>query len=302
MKFLSELSGNRQIFFNELKVSQYKELLKCSFGDEPDLKIFLQTFLELLEEITNTPLNVLKQKLTIIDIFCLLIDMRTYALDNVCKVTIKDEEDKRVNIDLHLEYIREELQEMQLILERNFITEDSLQINFSFPSIERLLEKTDDHCLLFLKELLATNKEGKIITLQLETNEQAKLLLEKVAPFTYVSVYKQFAALLASIKQHNFLERYNLEQKLSFVPNLESFLWFTKLIFSESLLDFYKNLFYLSYYGHMNTEYIEKCTVGEYRLFSSELQGAINPKKQEGEFSNSNEEDFGDDGFFENEV
>ncbi len=62
---------------------------------------------------------------------------------------------------------------------------------------------------------------------------------------------------------------------MSFVPSFVTFAWFVKLLFNESLEAFYTTFFHMSYTAHMNAEYLENITVGEYKYFVNCLKNTI---------------------------
>jgi hypothetical protein len=234
MKFLCELFDKEQFYYSELKVKQYKELLKCSFGDELDIKIFFETITEIFENLTGKSASFFKEQISILDMLCLLLDVRNTCFDSVCRVTLTNE-DKQINLDLRLDYIREELIELHKIAQNKIILDSNFQIILNYPSVQRLLDKDMEDYLPFISEIWVMN-----------SNDEAKLLLEKVSPKIFFAITEQYKLLIDEALNYNFLSRYKIKQNMSFVPNVETFIWFTKLIFNESLQLFYDNLFSLA--------------------------------------------------------
>jgi hypothetical protein len=282
--------------YSELKVKEYKELLKGSFGDEPNTTIFFDTLFEIFEKLTGKPVSFFYQELTILDMFYLLLDMRNNFLDNVCKVVIMND-DKQMNLELRLDYIQEELIEVYSLIQDKIIADSNFEIILGYPCINRLLDNSEHSYLRFIKELRILNSNNEIQSIQIQTNEQARLLIEKITPKKLFEIINHYESLTKEIANYNFLDRYNIPQSLNIVPTIDMFVWLTKLIFSESLLDFYDNLFCLACYGHMNPEYIENCSVGEYKLFVSQLKQTMNSKEQKD--SQHSEDEYEDDGLLE---
>ena len=56
MKFVVETT-TAKILCSELTIEHYKELLKCSFGDEPDIYTFCETICEVFANLTNKPIE-----------------------------------------------------------------------------------------------------------------------------------------------------------------------------------------------------------------------------------------------------
>ena len=275
MKFVSKLS-TEIVLCDELKVKLYKELLKCTYGDEPNKIIFVETLYEILSSATNKPLEYFK-KLNIIDLFCLLLDTRINSQGDICKVVVTNN-DKQMNLELNLNYIRSELSDVLTNLSSVNVVQNDIEVVFECPSMERSCQEAEEEYLYFIKGVRAeVNGETKFA--HITTNEQAKLLFEKVSPKVSLQIIERFQKLIDVISNTNFLSRYGLtEQKLIFFPSIDNFIWFTKLIFNESLETFYDNLFYLSHLGHMSTEYIENANVGEYNYFVSCLQRTLAAK------------------------
>ena len=296
MKFLSELS-KETLICSELQVKDYKELLKCSFGDEPNKIIFVETVCDVLSNITNKTPEYFK-KLSIIDLFVLLLDVRINSQGDVCKVVIT-KEDKQMNLELRLDCIRDDIKTIFTTVSEARIVQNDIEIVFDCPSIERLANHTDDEYLYFIKGLFAKSTK-KVIVIQ--SNEDARLLFEKLPPKASLQIIDQFQSFVKQITDINFLSRYGIkDQKLAFVPSLESLIWFAKLMFNETLDVFYDNLFYLSHLGHMSAEYVEGSVVGEYNYFVSCLQrtlAAKNPSPGPDDQMVSDEEA----GFFDEQV
>jgi hypothetical protein len=154
-----------------------------------------------------------------------------------------------------------------------------MDIVFECPSVERLLQHTNDPSLYFIKGVYV-NKDNAKKFVEITNNEHAQLFLDKVTPKVAMQVVKEFEQFGRSITDVNFLSHYGIEdQTLTFLPSIDSLIWFTKLMFSETLESFYDNLFYLSQLGHMSGEYVEGLVVGEYNYFASRLKSTLASKE-----------------------
>lgn len=301
MKFVSELS-NETLICSELKVKDYKELLKCSFGDEPNPLIFVETITEIFSKLTNKPQEYFKEQLSIVDLFCLLLDVKINSHGDSCMLSvIKD--DKQMTLEFNLEHAKNEIKTILRPFSHLSIEHGNVEMVFECPSVSRLMKKIDEEYLYFIKQSSVTKNKIKK-TMTVETNEQAKILFDKLSPKISLDVIKTFENLVKCITSHNFLARYGIEeQKLCFVPSVESLIWFTKLVFNEPLDVFYDNLFYLGHLGHINLEYVDQLTPGEYQYMMKKLEFTLqsqNPQKQQETDDFSSTED--DDGFFEESV
>ena len=300
MKFVAELT-NTKIVCSELKVKDYKELLKCSFGDEPNKLIFIETVCDVFSNITNKPSEYFKS-LNIIDFFLLLLETRINSQGDSCRVSVT-KDDKQMTLELRLDYIRDELKEAINSIVSHTIKQNNTEVVFEYPSVERLTTEASEDYLYFIKEV-SIKKNDSIKTLTIKSNKEAELLFEKLSPKICLDIMQQFDEFLKPCVELNFLKRYGLDKhSLNFIPSLDSLIWFSKLILNESLGSFYDNLFYLSHLGHINLEYVENLSPGEYLYMTKKLEAVLSqnvPSPQDENVYTSTDDI--DDGFFEEPV
>lgn len=298
MKFVAELITTK-VLCNELKVKDYKEILKCSFGDDPNKFIFVETICDIFSSITNKPVEYFKS-LNVIDFFLLLLEVRINSQGDACKVSIiKDK--KQMSLELRLDYIRDELKEafksISTVLQTN-----TTDLVFEYPSIERLLEETTEDYLYFIKQA-SIKKNESTKTILINTNKEANLLFEKLSPKTSLQIIKLFEKFIKPCVEINFLKRYDLgNQTLNFIPSISSVIWFCKLMFNESLEVFYDNLFYLSHLGHFDLNYVEALSPGEYVYMTKKLESVLSQKSSSSQDEQTYEPGDEEDGFFEEPV
>lgn len=292
MKFLSKLS-KETLTCVELKVKDYKEILKCSLGDEPNKLIFVETICEILSNVTNKSLDYIKN-LNIIDLFCLLLDVRANSLGE-CKLILTQDEIK-FNIELDLNTAKE--QTMSLFDQlTTTIKHNKMEIIFECPSINRLMQHTNDDYLSYIKGATITKNRKKRF-IEINTNEQAEMFFDKLSPKTSLQIIHKFNEFVTTVTGLNYLSHYGFkDQQLVFLPSLDSLIWFVKLMFSEPLGSVYENIFYLGYTGKMDAQYVENIAVGEYNYFIGLLRQAMAAKNQS---QQTNEQTINNDpGFFE---
>jgi hypothetical protein len=296
VKFISNLS-KETLMCSELKVRDYKEILKCSFGDEPNKTIFVETLCDVFSKISNKPIEYFKQ-LSILDLFCLLVDVKINSHEEICKLIITKNE-KRMNLELNLIHVKNEI--LDFYQKNKFLPlyQNDIEILLDCPSAIRLLENDNDDYISFIQGFQVT-RETKQTLIRPTDNKQAFLLMDKFLPKTYLNVVNLVYAFNKSLSKINFLSRYDIkESSLTFSLSIDSLIWFTKLLFSEPLNVFYDNLFQLSYTGHINTEYLENSIVGEYNYFVTSLQQILNVNNKTPESSYENdsyqEDHFGSD-------
>lgn len=290
MKFVSQIS-KELLFCSELQVRDYKKLLKCSYGETPNKLIFVETVCEILTKITNKPIEYIKS-LNIIDVFCLLLDIRATSA-GPCKIVLS-ENDQKLTVELNLNLVKKDTLEMLQGLSTT-IKHNEIEIVFECPCMERLLQTTNDDYVSYIKGSYIT-KNGTKKFIQINTNEQAELLFNKIPPKISLEIISKFNAFVEKITGMNFLSRYGIKnQQLIFVPSLDSLIWFTKLMFNEDLHSFYENIFHLSYTGKMNSEYVESLAVGEYNYFLGLLRQVI-AAQNSSNTSSENNSGLSDDG------
>ena len=273
MKFISDLSSHKLVC-SELTVADYKQILKCSFGDEPDPELFSETICDVIGKLTNKSSEFVKS-LPMSDVLCILIDLRLKSMGDVVTVSVKSEE-KQMSLDLNLSTIKEDIKQFYKPFCCSKITQKDLEIVLSVPSIEMLSTKTDDEYLYFIKSVLL-----KKSTFEISNIEEASALFEKISAKVASQIISHCRQFIESVKELNLLARYEgIEQKLGFVPTIENLLWFVKLLFNEPLDAFYDNIFYLAKHVNMSAEYIESCTPGEYIYFTKKLEASIAAQNQ----------------------
>lgn len=273
---------------SELKVKEYKELLKCTFGETPDKQIFCETLCEVLNKITGLSDQRLKE-MSVVDVLLMVLQIKINCQGNIVNVIVTKDE-KQMTLTLDLNYVISSIQELYNSLRFTEINVQNIKILLKIPSLARLLDFQDEEYLCFFDKAIINDKE-----LIINTNSEASLLFDKLPPAVSLEILNRIQAFGIECNKTNFLDKYQVSESLSFFPSLESLLWYTKLIFHESLDTFYSNLFYLSYTGHINLDYIENLTPGEYLFMTKKLEAALNAKTS----NLSQHEEIDDSGIFE---
>lgn len=273
---------------NELCVKQYKDFLKSFYGEaeQVDLQAFLKKFIALFCELSEKPASFFHD-LSFLDLFLLLVQLRVYTLGPICKITIKttpeqDSEDEtsnspeKVNVDLNLERT---IQDILYFLELNTprqITEDNVDIFINFPSFHNTIT-TNNSAEYYIKQCRVND-----IVMTNMTTEQTKAFVENLSAKILYKVLAEQQELFANLMQLNFLQYYEgVSLSLNFDMKPETFLWYCKLFFNETLQTFFDNMFYLSYIGHFNLSYLENdCTPGEYVYFIKKLNASLQEKNK----------------------
>lgn len=261
--------GEQSILCKELKVSLYKDLLKSTYGDDPDAEAFLDVVANLLSSISDAPCKFFKE-LSVIDLMSCLFQLRINSLGNSTIINLNIDEKKR-SLELRLDLVNEELIKFNESNIKKTLDIGSVKICLEAPSVQRLLEKTEEEFLYFVKSVSLNNK-----TVEVKTNKEAKEITEKLPIKATLSIVDYFENVILQTRSLNFLARYGInDPSLGFVPSIDSLIWFTKLMFNESLESLYDNLFYLAKLANIPPSYTEKCSVGEYHVFTNTLRRTL---------------------------
>lgn len=283
MRYLSKIN-NDIIFCKELTVANYKELLKCSYGEQVNGLLFVENLFNILSEVTNKDVGYLKS-LSLVDIVYLLFDIYSNSV-GTCKITVTYEE-KSLNVELNLDKMK------QLLFSHNnsfshTVDAGSIKILMESPTLERSLQPTK---YLFLDHIKGIQTDTYI---PIKTNEQAAKLVENLTPQIVNEIVKKYESTYNALAKINFLSIYGLDHiDLNFFPTFNDFLWLFKLLFGDSLSNFYENFFYLSYSGKLNAEFVEKISVGEFNYFIGLLKSVLNNQSQSSPNETSIQHDVG---------
>lgn len=279
MKFIIKNIAGTDIVCSELKTFQYKELLKTIYGDEPSQEIFYLTIKEIFLQNTNKDENFFGS-LNAFDLLYFIIQLRSYCFGDNFSVCIYKEEIKNT-IDINLIEFEKDTRKLEKDLFNFEVVQDNLKLICKSPRLKKLLKNTQSEDHLNFLDGLEINNNQKIKLIDFDDAENTKKVFNAL-PYNLTLEYNlKFKESLKKLYEYNYLKRFHIEDYyLRFVPNIEYVIWLTKLLFNESLYTLYDNLFYLSQAVHISPDYIEKCTVGEYVVFTKNLEKMLNQRKQ----------------------
>jgi hypothetical protein len=270
MKFSCKLT-TETLTCNELQVKDYKNLLKSIYGETPDENLFIETLCDIFSSVSNKPSDYFK-KLTVIDFFCLLLDIRANSLGNICNVTLNHNNTKS-NLELKLSRLKEDILNKTILQET--VEHENIKIELGCPLIEDINQDISNDCRFYIKNVCLLHLSKQVNCPPL-TYDQMDKLFDKISAKTYSQINKKCKAIHDSIVTLNFLERYKVKNvNVNFDFSIDYIIWFAKLIFNESLESLFDNIYYLSYLGHMSASYIENAPVGEYNYFVGLLRKSL---------------------------
>ena len=270
MKFKSKVR-QETVFFTELTVQDYKQIIKSILGDAPDPFSFVETLCDAFSNMTKKDVSFFKN-LNIVDFFLFLLDAKIYSSGNIVKVgALKGT--KRVNLEFNLESFQKDIAETFSEFIETKVSLNGVSLVFDCPSIETLLsvykKEIADEYLLFVKNEVFINDTKTV----LRSQEEIDKAIECISPKLLLSIIQKHKDLVSVCNTKNFLDRYKIsETRLSFAPTIDVLIWFTKLMFDEPLDVLYDNLFYLCHSSNMNLSHLERCPVGEYMYYVNVLR------------------------------
>ena len=281
MKLKSELC-TQTILFKEPSLKHYKYLLKSLYGETPSPDTFVETIIDIATDITDNPPTYFRD-LNVVDFFLFLIDWRMLILGKDCSVIVK-QEDKEMKLSLDLDLLKTDIIDaFKPFINRQIQLNENIAINFDCPSFSRLCDvfsqTTNEDYLLFIKSAIVKNGNQTHI-IEIKTSKQAEELFNKLLPSASIQIIDHYTDFINVCANLNLLSRYKLKsnQTLPFTPSTQTVIWLCQLFFNESLSSIYDNLFYLSYYGKLDLNYIENGTVGEYVYFTNMLKNMLSNK------------------------
>lgn len=276
MKFNVDI-GLHKLTCTEISVKQYKELLKCIWPENPAPASTLDSLFEIFSELADKPVSFF-YNLNLLELFMFVLGLRIQTFGPICNLTVKNNEDKQVTVNLNLIPIYQTTKQVLHLIVNKSINFDDLTIKLKLPKITRLFEEANESCLLFLDEII-TNKQDSIV---IQTNKQAQEFFDAISPKLAQAIFKKAEEIANEIHSVNFFSTYSTleNHKLPLFTTADILLWYTKLFFSEELDTLYDNIFYLSHIGHMDASYIENCTPGEYIFFVKKLEHVLQAKQE----------------------
>jgi hypothetical protein len=271
MRFNSKLS-QEILSYSELTVKDYKELLKAIYGEEVDLHLFADCLCSILSNLTNKPISYFKE-LNLVDIFCLLLDIRINSMGSTCSINLKNAH-KKTTIELNLHKIKDSLIDV-LTKHQAPIEINGVILYLEYPSFNRIDEDSEEWYSAFIKKV--TYREHVLIV---DSNKKASTLIDHLPLSIVLQLNGKIEQMHRDLVMLNFLSVYKItETLLNYTGSVSNLLWYVKLFFEEPLDVFYKNFFAMSYYAHMNSSYLENLSVGEYNYFVNCLRETLVPKQ-----------------------
>lgn len=231
--------NNKQIIYKELKLKQYKIILKCLIAEPIDVFNLILNLNNILEQITNLTREEIFN-LNLLEYLLLLTEIRTTSIGSSIFAVYKTA-DESIDIEIPLKNTLTEIQNCLNNFKPLQYKDSNTELNFIIPKIKDILDKKEP---LYIKESI---------------NSLPVRYLKKIT-----SLSKQFNKYF---KQYYFfnpiIEKYSISLSVDSIEYIE----LLKILFNENLISVYENIFYLSKICNMSSEYLENCTYGEFKIF-----------------------------------
>ncbi len=252
-------------YFGELNVQEYKIILKCLLNDPLDSYNLLYNLNSILTRITNlTQTDILN--LNLLEYLELLINIRISSIGNKLFAVYEDK-DKTTKLEINLSQTLKQINSAKS--EHTFLKykNEEIEIIFDIPTISNVINNN----LIFVKEI---KTKDTTIT---DINEA----LLNTLPAKYINVINNHTEKIK--KQIGKFYFYDSPIKIFSINlslDLTTYIHLVKLLFNENLTSIYDNLFYLSKICNLNSNFLENCTYGEFKIFVKKAEEVLRKKIQ----------------------
>jgi hypothetical protein len=255
--------SNKEIIYKELKLKQYKTILKCLYTDPIDIPNLILNLNNILTLITNLTIEEISN-LNLLEYLFILTEIRITSIGSSI-FAVHNNSNKPVNIEIPLNKTRAEILKCIEDFVPLLYKDANTTLNFSIPFIKDLTDK----------EFLFVNEEVNNL------------------PVRYLKIIKNYTKKINSFFNSYYffnpgIKEFNLKLSL----NKYDYIQLIKILFNENLLSIYDNLFYLSKICNMSSEYLENGTYGEFKVFVKKTEEMLQKQiKQPPVVEQSNESD-----------
>lgn len=280
MKIPITLTNDVVLQCEEITVNTYKQLLKVL--KQPSLEE--KEFYDFLYDVIGSPMSLQRElfnKLSILDVFCILLDIRLFTRDNVTKLLLTVGE-KKATYHLDLNQVKQKMLEFGNSFSE-VLGEPPLQVICGYPSIGcTSLQNTARH----IKGAILTNADNHSQFVE-TSSEQAEILLDKLSPKTLISIQNSITNNHKEMIKFNFLDGDLTKGFWLGIPHTYELLRsFIDLIYTDSLSSMLDNIFYLSHHSNMNPSFIHTIPYEEYDYYVNRLILTLKSNKEESSDSN----------------
>ena len=236
--------SDKPVIYRELKLKQYKNLLKCLIGDSIDTQNLFINLNSILLSITNLTEDDLLD-FNLLEYFLLLTEIRVTSLGSSIFAIYK-QSNNSMNIEIPL---RKTIKNLHYCIKKTQpikIIEDNTHLTFRVPKINDIINEKE---FPFVQEDV-NNLPARYLKV---INKNSKLLNQRIKNFYFFD---------APIKKYS----------INFSTKKNEYTQLIKILFNESLISIYNNIFYLSKICNISADYLENGTYGEFKIFVKKVE------------------------------
>jgi hypothetical protein len=257
--------NNLTVLYNELKVRDYKTILKCLLEEPVNIYNLFFNINLILKNITNlTEKQILE--LDLLSYLILLINIRVLSMGNKI-FTVYQDETKTTKLEISLNNTLKQLKNCLDEFKEIYYKDNNISLLFNIPKVNDILNNNTFYIEnITYKDKIYSSVDENIINLlpakYIKTiNYNCSLINQHIEKFYfYDSPVKMFSI--------------NLSLNYKIYSNI------VKILFNENLASIYDNIFYLSKICNLNSSYLEDCTYGEFKIFVKKAEEMLRKKAQ----------------------
>jgi len=231
--------NNKNIVFKELKLKDYKTILKCLISEPIDTDSLFLNLNNILVKITNLTLNDLLN-LNLLEYLLLLTHIRITSIGSAI-FGVYNEEEQSINVEIPLYKTIEDIKNCLNNFKEEVYKDSTITLTTTIPIIRDIL---DNKKILHIKE---------------HTGNLPLKYLKRINKLTssYNNFFKEYYFYKSPIKKYSIYISLEIEKYTQLI----------KVLFNEDLLTVYDNIYYLCKISQLSPSYLEKCTYGEFKIY-----------------------------------
>lgn len=263
---------DKVVYFKELKVKQYKTILKGLLGDNLDYDTAFTNINNVIAQITNLTSDEINT-LSFLDYFLLIFEIRSNSIGS--SIIAETTDSQSTKIDINIQKLIDHLHNINTEALLQPETVNNITISYKLPTVRNIINMDSNNlesihytCL----NSLALN--NKTIYIDDFSNDEIKIILGKLPTICTTHIINRAQKFIELFNNINLIKHLKgLEDKqLIFNFNIKNLGIILKLLFGEDLFTLYENIFVLARDANIPPQYIEECTPGEYYLYVKRLE------------------------------
>lgn len=265
-------------YYNELKVRDYKTILKCLLEEPLNTSNLFLNLNNILKNITSlTEEEILN--LDLLNYLLLLVNIRILSMGNKI-FTVYQDDTKTTKLEISLNSSLIDINKCLNEFKPICYNDESISLFFNIPRVKDLINNNT----FYLDKIVFKNNEYKDI------NES----LIDFLPAKYINIINSNCNNINKHVQNFFF--YNSPIKMFSINlslNYKIYSNIVKILFNENLASIYDNIFYLSKICNLSSSYLEDCTYGEFKIFVKKAEEMLRKRSQSTQDeSNINEQQY----------